>query len=291
MSATRVSIVRRLLNDGRRSALLALLAFATLAQVVSTAGAQPPWCGNKTADYVCKLHGAATVGPAGGAAQLRRGVATLLAPQTDLTVFKGGETRITYGTLATCSFGDTRRKTSIRSRFEDALLRFDRGVGSCRFPKGTRRRVGLACTDKCPILLDQSGIKIRLSSSVRNRVSSSGRNRLRQASAETSTGESTTTGEPTTVHYEQHITVDLCGGTATLYVLQPDGTFKPTVFRVRRGERKRVTIDALSTLSSSSTSTTSPTGSASAQAGGHAGGFVVAEEDFGTPGFCAKLPF
>lgn len=91
--------------------------------------------------------------------------------------------------------------------------------------------------------------------------------------------------------YEQHITVDLCTGTATLYVLQPDGTFKPTVYKVRRGERKRVQIDAVSTTTTSSSSTTSPTGSASSSASGQAGSLVVFEETFYTPGPCSRLPF
>lgn len=269
MTTARRSIVRRVLDSAPRPMLLVLMAVATLPLLISTASAQVPWCGGVTRDFACKLNGAATVGPAGADAQLRRGQATVLEPGSRLTVFARGRTRTTFRTQAKCQFGHDRGTTSIRSRFGDALLLFDKGEGSCQFPKRSIGRVGLACIHGCPVLLEQDGETI---------IRSSGPNRLRQAQA-----------EPTTVTYEQHITIDLCPGTATLYVLQPDGTFRPTVFRVRRGERTRVQIDAESTTTTSGSSTTSPTGSATSFAQG--GSLTITEQTFNTPGRCSKLPF
>lgn len=138
MSATRVTIVRHLLSNARRTSLVVLLLVAAT-QLISTASAHAAWCGSASADFVCKLNGAATIGPIPSAAQLRRGEVSALAPGTDLTVFKGGVARLNLRTEANCQFGPARGTTSIRSRFADALLRFDKGKASASPPGGPPR--------------------------------------------------------------------------------------------------------------------------------------------------------
>lgn len=242
------------------------------APLVAVAPAQFGWCGSDAGDFACKLNGAATVTQAGVVEQLRLGVTIPLQPSTTVAVVRKSEVKVTFGTQARCQFGYDRGMTSIRTRFDGELLLFDRGAGSCRFPRGARGRVGLACNKGCPVLMEHDGTKIILGSS--------GRRQLRQAPP-----------QATTLTYEQHVTVDVCSGRSIFQVLQPDGTYARHLVVVRRGRRTRVQIDAVFSTTTSGSSVTSPEGSATASGTASGGSLVVVEEEFNTPGPCARVRF